>query len=132
MAEGDFSHSYTLTTAEAAALIDKTRFAISTEETRYYLNGIYLHVAGEKDKVLRTVATDGHRLARIEVALPAGADGQPGVIIPRKTIAELKNCSKAKSAKCRFPSPRAKSASSAAMRCWCRNSSTARSPIMTA
>jgi len=90
MAEGDFSHSYTLTTAEAAALIDKTRFAISTEETRYYLNGIYLHVAGEKDKVLRTVATDGHRLARIEVALPAGADGQPGVIIPRKTIAELK------------------------------------------
>jgi DNA polymerase-3 subunit beta len=90
MAEGDFSHSYTLTAAECAALIDKTRFAISTEETRYYLNGIYLHVAGEQDKVLRAVATDGHRLARIEVALPAGADGQPGVIIPRKTIAELK------------------------------------------
>jgi DNA polymerase III subunit beta len=90
MAEGDFSHSYTLTAAECAALIDKTRFAISTEETRYYLNGIYLHVAGEKDKVLRAVATDGHRLARIEVALPAGADGQPGVIIPRKTIAEVK------------------------------------------
>lgn len=92
MAEGDFSHSYTLTAAECAALIDKTRFAISTEETRYYLNGIYLHVAGDKgpEKVLRAVATDGHRLARIEVALPAGADGQPGVIIPRKTIAELK------------------------------------------
>lgn len=90
MAEGDFSHNYTVTAAELAALIDKTRFAISTEETRYYLNGIYLHVAGEKDKVLRAVATDGHRLARIEVALPAGADGQPGVIIPRKTIAEVK------------------------------------------
>ncbi|MCH2546118.1 MAG: DNA polymerase III subunit beta [Alphaproteobacteria bacterium] len=90
MAEGDFSHNYTLTASECSALIDKTRFAISTEETRYYLNGIYLHVAGESDRVLRAVATDGHRLARIEVALPAGADGQPGVIIPRKTIAELK------------------------------------------
>lgn len=90
MAEGDFSHTFTLTAAESAALIDKTRFAISTEETRYYLNGIYLHVAGDKDKVLRAVATDGHRLARIEVAIPAGADGMPGVIIPRKTIAEFK------------------------------------------
>ncbi|MBM3616974.1 MAG: DNA polymerase III subunit beta [Alphaproteobacteria bacterium] len=90
MAEGDFSHNFTLAKAELLALVDKTRFAISTEETRYYLNGIYLHVAGDKDKVLRTVATDGHRLARIEVALPAGAAGIPGVIIPRKTIAELK------------------------------------------
>lgn len=90
MAEGDFSHNFTLAKAELLALVDKTRFAISTEETRYYLNGIYLHVAGDQDKVLRTVATDGHRLARIEVALPAGAAGIPGVIIPRKTIAELK------------------------------------------
>lgn len=90
MAEGDFSHNFTLAKAELLALVDKTRFAISTEETRYYLNGIYLHVAGDTDKVLRTVATDGHRLARIEVALPAGAAGIPGVIIPRKTIAELK------------------------------------------
>lgn len=90
MAEGDFTHTFTLATAELAALVEKTRFAISTEETRYYLNGIYLHVAGETDKVLRAVATDGHRLARIEVALPAGATGIPGVIIPRKTIAELK------------------------------------------
>lgn len=90
MAEGEFPHQYSLSVAEAQALIDKTRFAISTEETRYYLNGIYLHVAGEQDKVLRAVATDGHRLARIEVSLPAGATDQPGVIIPRKTIAELK------------------------------------------
>ena len=90
MAEGDFSHSFSVTAAECAALVDKSRFAISTEETRYYLNGIYLHVAGETDQVLRAVATDGHRLARIEVALPAGAKGMPSVIIPRKTIAELK------------------------------------------
>ncbi len=91
MAEGDFSHSFTIATAECSALIDKTRFAISTEETRYYLNGIYFHVAADgDDTVLRAVATDGHRLARVQVSLPAGADGMPGVIIPRKTIAELK------------------------------------------
>jgi len=91
MAEGDLPHQFTLKSAECRALIEKPSFAISTEETRYYLNGIYLHVAGSgKDKKLRAVATDGHRLARIEVALPAGADGMPGVIVPRKAIYELK------------------------------------------
>ena len=87
MAEGELPHSFTLTASECMALIDKTRFAMSTEETRYYLNGIYLHATGE---VLRTVATDGHRLARIEVALPAGAAGMPGIIIPRKTVGEFR------------------------------------------
>ncbi|MCA3648956.1 MAG: DNA polymerase III subunit beta, partial [Methylobacterium sp.] len=61
-------------------------FAISTEETRYYLNGIYLHVIDGK---LRAVATDGHRLALADVAAPAGASGMPGVIVPRKTVSEL-------------------------------------------
>ncbi len=91
MAEGDLSHSFSLAAAECLALIEKPSFAISNEETRYYLNGIYLHAAGTgADKVLRAVATDGHRLARVEVALPAGADGMPGVIVPRKAIHELK------------------------------------------
>jgi DNA polymerase-3 subunit beta len=91
MAEGELKHNFTLKSAECMSLIDKPSFAISTEETRYYLNGIYLHAAGTgKDKVLRAVATDGHRLARIEVTLPAGADGMPGVIVPRKAIYELK------------------------------------------
>lgn len=91
MTEGELSHNFTLKSTECLALIAKPSFAISNEETRYYLNGIYLHVAGEgADKVLRAVATDGHRLARIEVALPAGADGMPGVIIPRKAIQELR------------------------------------------
>lgn len=91
MAEGDLAHHFTLTATECMALIEKPSFAISTEETRYYLNGIYLHaVSSKNDKVLRAVATDGHRLARIEVALPAGADGMPGVIVPRKAIYELK------------------------------------------
>ena len=88
---GDPGHEFTLTVAEVQALIDKTRFAISTEETRYYLNGIYLHTA-ERDgtPVLRAVATDGHRLASIEIPLPAGAKGMPGVIVPRKTVGELR------------------------------------------
>ncbi len=72
-------------------LFEKSRFAISTEETRYYLNGVYMHVA-ETDggRVLRCVATDGHRLARIDAALPDGAEGMPGVIVPRKAVGELR------------------------------------------
>ena len=73
------------------ALIDRTRFAISTEETRYYLNGIYMHAADQDGgKVLRAVATDGHRLARVEEPIPDGAASMPGVIVPRKTINELR------------------------------------------
>jgi DNA polymerase-3 subunit beta len=72
-------------------MVDKTQFAISTEETRYYLNGIYLHAATSgKDEKLRTVATDGHRLAQYEVDLPKGAKGMPGVIVPRKTVGEVR------------------------------------------
>jgi DNA polymerase-3 subunit beta len=90
MAEGDLAHSFVLTGSECCALVEKTRFAMSTEETRYYLNGVYLHAAESNGtSVLRAVATDGHRLARLEVALPSGAAGMPGVIIPRKTIGEL-------------------------------------------
>ncbi|MBI5940960.1 MAG: DNA polymerase III subunit beta [Caulobacterales bacterium] len=72
-------------------LIDKTRFAISTEETRYYLNGLYVHTVVENGEArLRCVATDGHRLALAEMPAPEGAAGQPGVIIPRKTINEAR------------------------------------------
>ena len=71
-------------------MIDKTQFAISTEETRYYLNGIYLHTAtAGKADTLRAVATDGHRLAQYEIPLPSGAKGMPGVIVPRKTVGEV-------------------------------------------
>jgi len=72
-------------------LFDKAKFAISTEETRYYLNGVYMHVAqAEGVAVLRCVATDGHRLARIDAPLPEGAAAMPGVIVPRKTVGELR------------------------------------------
>ncbi|WP_298215504.1 DNA polymerase III subunit beta [Acidocella sp.] len=88
---GKLTHHFILPAAELRGLIDRTRFAISTEETRYYLNGIYLHAAeGEDGPALRAVATDGHRLARVEEALPEGAAGMPGIIVPRKTVTELR------------------------------------------
>jgi DNA polymerase-3 subunit beta len=91
MAAGELPHGFTLPADQLRRLIDKTRFAISTEETRYYLNGIYLHAASSAGvPMLRAVATDGHRLARVESPLPAGAAGMPGVIVPRKTVNELR------------------------------------------
>ncbi len=87
----DLPHSFTLQPCELRNLIDRTRFAISTEETRYYLGGIYLHVAGTDDlDVLRAVATDGARLAYFEMPLPDGASDMPGIIVPRKTVGELR------------------------------------------
>jgi DNA polymerase-3 subunit beta len=91
MTAGTLPHRFALSALALRGLIDRTRFAISTEETRYYLNGIYLHAAdSEGTRVLRAVATDGHRLARVEEPLPDGAGGMPGVIIPRKTVTELR------------------------------------------
>ncbi len=91
MTAGALPHRFSLSAQALRALIDRTRFAISTEETRYYLNGIYLHATeSEGAKVLRAVATDGHRLARVEEPLPEGAGSMPGVIVPRKTVAELR------------------------------------------
>jgi len=90
LAIGELPHTFELASGELRRLIDKTRFAISTEETRYYLNGIYLHTAQTNDTpMLRAVATDGHRLAQVELPLPEGANGMPGVIVPRKTVHEL-------------------------------------------
>jgi DNA polymerase-3 subunit beta len=90
LAAGDMTHNFTVAAADLKRLIDKTQFAISTEETRYYLNGIYLHTAGSaKSPTLRAVATDGHRLAQADLPLPAGASGMPGVIVPRKTVTEV-------------------------------------------
>ena len=91
MTAGTLPHKFSLPALALRGLIDRTKFAISTEETRYYLNGIYLHAAeSDGTKVLRAVATDGHRLARAEEPLPEGAGAMPGVIIPRKTINELR------------------------------------------
>ena len=90
IASGEMAHKFTLAAADLKRLIEKTQFAISTEETRYYLNGIYLHTAGTgTDMVLRAVATDGHRLAQVELPAPTGTEGMPGIIVPRKTVNEV-------------------------------------------
>lgn len=89
--QGDLPASFSIPASELRALIDRTKFAMSTEETRYYLNGIYVHAAENAGvKVLRAVATDGHRLARFEMPLPMGAESMPGVIIPRKAVGEIR------------------------------------------
>ncbi|GEO80284.1 DNA polymerase III subunit beta [Pararhodospirillum oryzae] len=91
MNPGEFSHTFAIPSADLRSLIDRTRFAISTEETRYYLNGIFLHATENAGvPVLRAVATDGHRLACVETPLPEGAAGMPAVILPRKTVGELR------------------------------------------
>jgi len=88
--EGDLTTSFELPAKVLAQLIDHTSFAISKEETRYYLNGIFLHVADDDTPVLKAAATDGHLLARFVIARPDGADGMPDVIVPDKAVTELR------------------------------------------
>jgi len=91
MASSEYESNFSAPAAVLRRLFDKSKFAISTEETRYYLNGVYMHVSdADGGKVLRCVATDGHRLARIDASLPDGAADMPGVIVPRKTVGELR------------------------------------------
>jgi len=85
-----FSHEFSMPATALAELIERTQFAISSEETRYYLNGIYFHtIDADGGTMLRAVATDGHRMARAECAAPDGAAGMPGIIVPRKTVSEV-------------------------------------------
>ena len=90
LSAGEPTHRFALNAGKLKQLIEKTQFAISTEETRYYLNGVYLHTM-EHDgaTVLRVVSTDGHRLARVEIPAPEGSAGIPGVIVPRKAVSEI-------------------------------------------
>ncbi len=91
MASSEYASNFSAKADVLRRLFDKTKFAISTEETRYYLNGVYMHVAdAEGGKVLRCVATDGHRLARVDADLPEGAADMVGVIVPRKTVNEMR------------------------------------------
>ncbi len=91
MVAGDLPHHFTIQAGELRTLIDRTRFAMSNEETRYYLNGIYLHVVlEEKKNYLRAVATDGHRLAKVDTEAPLGVKSMPGIIVPRKTVTEVR------------------------------------------
>ena len=91
ISDSDLSANFVLSADELIRIIDKTKFAVSNEETRYYLNGIFLHKA-ERNSIqfLRAVATDGHRLAQYDIPLPQGAEDITGIIIPKKTIYELR------------------------------------------
>ncbi|MBL4786513.1 MAG: DNA polymerase III subunit beta [Cohaesibacteraceae bacterium] len=87
---GEFSHKFTMKAADLKKLFERAQFAISTEETRYYLNGIYLHTVEVEGKlILRAVATDGHRLAQLDMSAPSGSEGMPGIIVPRKAVSEI-------------------------------------------
>lgn len=91
LGSGDMACAFSIPAKDLRDLIDRTRFAVSNDETRYYLNGIYFHAAETNGiAVLRAVATDGHRLAQFEMPLPDGASDMPGVIIPRKTVGEIR------------------------------------------
>ncbi len=90
MTDGEMPHQFTVGAETAKRLIETTRFAMSTEETRHYLNGIYLHVFdADGSRMLRAVSTDGHRLAKVDVTCPPGAEELPGIIIPRKAVGEI-------------------------------------------
>lgn len=91
MASTEYEANFTAKAPMLRRLFDKSKFAISTEETRYYLNGVYMHTAETAGgTMLRCVATDGHRLARVDAEMPQGAQNLPGVIVPRKTVGELR------------------------------------------
>ena len=91
MATSDYDANFSCPAPILRRLLDKSKFAISTEETRYYLNGVYMHVSdADGGKVLRCIATDGHCLACVDAELPEGADGMADVIVPRKTVGELR------------------------------------------
>ena len=86
----DLDTQFSMPTDDLRRLLQKTRFAMSQEETRYYLNGVYFHAHNDGDApLLRAAATDGIRMARLDAPLPDGAGGMPGVIVPRKAILEL-------------------------------------------
>ncbi len=91
MAGAPLQFKFNITPDDLIALIDKTKFAVSNEETRYYLNGIYLHtVENEGQNILRSAATDGGRLALYDVPAPEGSKGMPSVIVPKQVIGELR------------------------------------------
>ena len=90
MTKVDGGVAFELSSGDLKKLLGKVQFAASGDETRAYLTGVYMHVAeSDGGSVLRTVATDGHRLAKADLPCPKGAEDMPGVILPRKCVVEL-------------------------------------------
>ncbi len=95
MTTGDVGTDFTMSTHDLKLILDKNKFAISQEETRYYLGGIYFHHVNEAEAPngvgqICGVATDGHRLSKIALIAPKDSASMPDVIIPRKTVHELR------------------------------------------
>lgn len=91
LSAGTYTHTFKLPTQSLCYLIDQSSFAIASESSRQFLNGIYMHVVHHDSKIgLRSVATDGLRLACIEIPAPENAQTIPGVILGRKTITEIR------------------------------------------
>lgn len=88
MPRGNWDAEWEQDATALTAMLDAVGFAMSSEETRYYLNGVFLHVPSESACQF-VAATDGNRLARYHVDTPDGADGMPGVILSRKTVKML-------------------------------------------
>ncbi|MDB1135527.1 DNA polymerase III subunit beta [Candidatus Anaplasma sp. TIGMIC] len=79
-------YGFEISAASLAELLNKTKFSMSVEESRYNLRGVYMHI--DKD-TLYCVATDGHRLSLAKIDKPEGIQAEVGVIIPRKTVSEV-------------------------------------------
>lgn len=86
MDAGDMKTCFSIPAETLATMIAKVKTSMSTEETRYYLNGYLLHV---KDNLLRAISTDGHRLTRYETDVPEGAESLSDIIVPRRTAGEI-------------------------------------------
>ncbi len=80
------ARSFTLKQGELKRLIDQTSFAMAQQDVRYYLNGMLFEMDSDQ---LRTVATDGHRLAMAEAAVNIGWNEKTQIIVPRKGVNEL-------------------------------------------
>src|SRR4029079_15716848 len=68
-------------------MIDKTLFSVSSDETRFHLNGVYFESDGKK---ARMVSTDGHRLSRVDRPMTGGPNLTAGIILPKKGVVEVK------------------------------------------
>ena len=68
-------------------LLDKTAFAMAQQDVRYYLNGLLVEISNSG---ITAVATDGHRLAKFVCAIETGVEGERQIIIPNKTVMELR------------------------------------------
>ncbi len=91
LSEGDMTFNFNIKSSELIKIIDQTKFAIPTDETRFYLNGLFFHsIEKDGDFELRAVATDGHRLALASSRQSSIDKIIPGIIIPKKAIIEIR------------------------------------------